>query len=78
MARFFQVVYNLVEEDCFYIENTEVHETGIEAEADDLFAELSQDENMEAVILEFEDNELISYDYHGKRAYDLWVAEYES
>ena len=78
MARFFQVVYNLVEEDCFFIENTETHETCIEEEAENLFAELSRDENMEAAILEFENNELISYDYHGERAYDLWIAEYES
>lgn len=78
MARFFQVVYNLVEGDCFYIENTETHETYIEAKAENLFAELSRDENMEAAILEFENSELISYDYHGKRAYDLWIAEYEN
>lgn len=78
MARFFQVVYNLVEGECFYIENTETHETCIEAEAENLFAELSRNENMEAAILEFENNELTSYDYHGKRAYNLWVAEYES
>ena len=78
MARFFQVVYNLVEEDCFFDENTETYETGIEAEAEKLFTELTHITGMEAAILEFEDNEMISYDYHGDRAYDLWVAEYES
>ena len=78
MTRFFQVVYNLVEDNEFYPENTETYETCIEAEAEELFAELTHEAGMEAAIMEFEDGEMISYDYHGKRAYDLWVAEYES
>jgi ketol-acid reductoisomerase len=78
MARFFQVVYNLVEENCFFDENTETYETCFEAEAVDLFGELIHKAGMEVAIMEFEGDEMISYDYHGDRAYDLWVAEYES
>ena len=78
MERFFQVVYNLIEEDCFFDENTETYETCIEAEAEDLFAELTHKTGMEAAIMKFENGELISYDYHGKRAYNLWVSEYEN
>ena len=78
MVKIFRVIYNQVENNEFYPENTEFYKTWDEAEAEDLFAELTHKAGMEAAILEFEDGEMISYDYHGERAYDLWVAKYES